>query len=88
MPAQQIFNLGRPVVAVLKTNHFWRRAAGTGEVNKIGVGGDDGEPVLRSVLPNSFVRREPGQSGVENVDRIGEEFGETVNELRRAIRVE
>jgi len=35
MPAEKIFNSGRPVVAVLEVDHLWRRAAGTGEVEKI-----------------------------------------------------
>jgi len=87
MPAQKVFNLGRPVVAVLKADHLWRRAAGTGEVEKIGISRNDGEPVYRGVLPNCFVRCEPSESRVENVERIGEELRQTVNELRREIRV-
>jgi hypothetical protein len=87
MPAQKIFDLGGPIVAVLKADYLWRRAAGTGEFEKIGIGRYDGEPVCLCILPNSFVWGEPGESRVENVDRIGEEFSKTANQLRREIRV-
>ena len=39
------------------------------------------------MLPNSFVWREPGESRVEDVDRIGEELRKPVNESGREIRV-
>ena len=88
VPAQKIFNLGRPVVAVLEADHLWRRAAGTGEVEEIGIGRNNGQPVRPRKLPNGFVRRKAGEPRVENVDRIREEFRETLDELRREIRVE
>ena len=88
MPAQEGFDLGRPVVAVLKADHLWRRAAGTGEVQKIGIGRDDGKPVRPCIPPDSLVRREPGEPRVENVNRVREEFRKTRDELRREIRVE
>ena len=87
VPAQKVFNLARPVIAILKPDHPRRCAAGTGEVEKIGIGRDDGKPVRPGIFPNSLVRREPGETRVENVDRVGKELGETANQLRREIRV-
>jgi hypothetical protein len=55
MPAQKVFNLGRPVVTVLKADHLWRRATGTGELEKIGIGRNDHEPVRSCILPNRLV---------------------------------
>jgi hypothetical protein len=87
MSAQKVFNLGRPVIAVLEMDHLWRSAAGPGEVEKIGISRYNGEAVGPCILPNSFVRGGPGETRVENVDRIGEKLRKTAHELRREIRV-
>lgn len=87
MPAQQIFNVRRPVVAVFKVDHPRRRASGSGEVDEVGVCRNNGESVLTCVLPNRFVRREPSETCVENVDGIGKELRHTADEPRREIRV-
>jgi len=87
MAPQKVLNPGRPVVAVLQSDHLWRRTARTGESEKIQIGGDDGKPVRPCILPDNLVRREPGESRVEDVDRIGEELRKTADELGREIRV-
>ncbi len=87
MPAQKVFHPGSPVIAVLKADHLWRRTAGTGEVEKIRIGRNYGESVRRCILPNSLVRREPGESRVEDVRRIGKEIRKTADEPGREIRV-
>ena len=84
---QKVFHLGCPVVAVLQPHHLWRSAAGFREVEKIGISRYDGEPMGRGILPNHLVRGEPGETGVENVNRIGKELGEAMNEFRREIRI-
>ena len=68
MSAQKVFNLGRPVVAVLKPDHLWRCAAGPGEVEKIGISRYDCKAIGPGILPNSFVRGGSGETRVENVD--------------------
>jgi hypothetical protein len=64
-----------------------RRFAGAGEVEKIGISSYDGEAVGPCILPNSFVRGGPGETRVENVDRIGEKLRKAAHELRREVRV-
>jgi hypothetical protein len=68
MPPQEVFHSGCTVVAVLEPDYLWRHAAGSREVEKIGIGGYDRKTIGSGVLPNDFVRGEPGESGVENVD--------------------
>lgn len=88
MPAQQTFNVRRPVVAVFKVDHPRRRAPGSGEVDEVGVCRNNGEPMLACVLPNRFVRREPSETCVENVDGIGKEIRQTANEPSRLLKSE
>ena len=88
MPSQKGFNLGCPVVAVLQSHHLWRHAAGFREVEKIGISRYDGKPMDRGILPNHLIRGEPGETSVENVNRIGKELGQAMNEFRREIRIE
>ena len=83
MAPQEVFNLGCPVVAVLEPDHLWRCAAGTGEVEKIGISRYDGEPVDPGILPDGFVRGVAGETRVEDVERIGEKLRKTLHKLRR-----
>jgi hypothetical protein len=55
MSAQQPFNLGRSVVAVLEVDHLGRCAAGSDEIEKIGIRCNDSEPVRPCILPDRFV---------------------------------
>ena len=77
--SQKVFNPGCPVVAVLEPDHFWRRVARLGEFEKIEISRYDGVPVGPLILPNRFVRGVPGETRVENVDRIGEKLRKTAN---------
>lgn len=87
MAPEKVFNLGGPVSAILDPDHLWRRAAGLGEVEKIGSSRYDGEPVGPRILPNGFVRGVAGEARVEDVNRIGEKLSKTTHQLRREIRV-
>jgi len=51
--AQEVFNLGRSIVAVLEVDHLGRRAVGTDEIEKIGICCNDGEPVHPCILKAS-----------------------------------
>jgi len=87
MPPLKVFNPGGSVVAALDLDYLWRRAAGPGEVEKIGIGCYDREPVGPCILPNTFVRGEPGETRIENGNGSGEKPRKTANDLRRQIRV-
>lgn len=87
VPTKQLFHLGGPVVAVFKVDHLRRRTTGGGEVDKVGIGGDDDEAVFSRVCPDGFVGREPCESRIKNVKRIGKQLRQTDNELGREIRV-
>ena len=88
VPPQKVFHPCGPVVAALELDYLWRCAAGPGEVEKIGIGRYDREPVDPCIIPNTFVRGEPGETCFENVNGSGEKLCKTANELRRQIRVE
>jgi hypothetical protein len=82
MTPQQIFNPGGPVVAVFEADHLGRRAAGLGEGEKIGIGGDDRKPIGSRIHPNALVRCEPGKTRLENVNGTREKLRKATNELR------
>ena len=86
MPSKKAFNRC-PVIAVLQSDDFWRSSASFGEVEKIGISGNDGEPLSQGILPNDLIRSEPGEPRLENVDGIREKFRKAAYELRREICV-
>ena len=58
------------------------------EVEKIGISRYDRESVGPCILPDSFVRGVPRQTGVKDMNRIWEKLCKTADELGRKIRVE
>jgi hypothetical protein len=68
-------------------NDMRRSATRVRDGEKIGIRRYDSEPVGASVLPNSLVPGDVRQTCCENMDRIGKEFGQTVNQFGGKIRV-
>jgi hypothetical protein len=87
VPPEEVFNLRRFIIAVFEPYNFGRRAVLFSDVEEVGISGYDDKPVDPRIFPNRIVRSEPSEAGFENVDRIGEKFGEAANQFRREIRV-
>ena len=69
MAPQKVFHLRCPVVAVLKMDYPWRRTAGNGEADEVGVSRHNGKPMFSRKLPDQFIRAEADQPGVEYMVR-------------------
>jgi hypothetical protein len=87
MPPKKVFHPRRPIIAILKQDNLWRRAAVFGKVEKIRVSRYDNETVSPRIIPNGLVRSEPREACVENVRRAGEKFRKATDKLRRKVRV-
>jgi len=94
MPPQKVFNPGGPVVAVLELDYLWRRAAGPGEVGKIGIGCYDREPVgpaysqilsseVNRARPVSKTWTEPGKGPARRPTSLGDRFANVIRDLDR-----
>jgi hypothetical protein len=55
VPAQESFDSGRFVIAILKAHDSWRSAPAFSKTEKIGIGRDDRETIGFRVLPDSLV---------------------------------
>jgi len=75
------------VVAVFKPHDLGRRSAFLSQIQKVGIGRHDHKGVNPGIFPNRSVRREPGETRIEDVRRTGKKLGEAAGQLGREIRV-
>ena len=55
IPANEFFDTGRPIVAVLQAHNTGRNSSALCDINKVGVGGYDRVPAAPCVLPSGFI---------------------------------
>ena len=87
IPAEEVFNPGSAVIAVIESDDLRRRSALFRELQKVGIGRYDDKSVAPRILPNGFVRCEAGEASLENVDGLGKKCGQAANQLGREIGV-
>ena len=87
IPPEEILNLRRSVVAVLRANDFRRRASLFRKAEEVGISRYNDKPVAPCIFPNRFVRSELGEVCVKNVNRPGKKLGQPPDEPGREIRV-
>ena len=75
------------VITIFEPYDLRRCAALFSEVEEVGISRYDDKPVAPSILPNRRVGGELRKARIENVDRIGEKFGEAADQFGREIRV-
>ena len=87
VPPEKGLDPSGSVVAVFKPHDLGRRSAFLSQIQKVGIAVTITRALILRIFPNRFVRREPGETRVEDVRRTGKKLGEAAGQLGREIPV-